>query len=304
MSGDSAWREVAEISLHGPSHERAALRILDLNELQTYQAVITETAKQLWRRENPSRERVPRGFDDSTILRFTHLRDGSAIVPLEARETLGQQSELWDFDPHWIRQAVELTWRGWQSAQRGERMPDDLPPSVISKMEALGETLDGGTTIGVAPAWSPSEVVDIDERVRAAVATMAPGRFEDIISTEGHVELADVRKRRFRLFATSGQDIPGPFQPSDETIITAALHDQVSRLVRVEGQALYESDGTPVRFLDVARITPIDDEHADVAAIWSWLADFASKESVMGLPSDLSENLDDYLYGDRKRIAE
>lgn len=304
MSGDSAWREVAEISLRGPSHDQAALRISDLHELRTYQAVITETAKQLWRRQNPDRERAPRGFDESTILRFTHLREGSAVVPLEARETLADQGELWDIGPHWIRQAVELTWRGWQSAQRGERMPDDLPPSVISKMETLGETLDGETTIGVAPAWSPSDVVNIDERVRAAVATMAPGRFEDIIVTEGRVELADVRRRRFRLFATSGQELPGPFQPSDETIVTGALYDHASRLVRVEGQALYESDGTPVRFLDVLRITSLDDENADVAAIWTWLADFASNESVAGLPSDLSENLDDYLYGGRKRVAE
>jgi hypothetical protein len=41
-----------------------------LEEVARYKALLVETAKELWRRRNPNRERLPKNFEDSLQLKF------------------------------------------------------------------------------------------------------------------------------------------------------------------------------------------------------------------------------------------
>src|SRR5205807_9812193 len=54
-----------------------------LPELQAYKRLIIETAKEEWRRRNPGRERLPKGFEESIRLGFHEVREGSCAVPVE-----------------------------------------------------------------------------------------------------------------------------------------------------------------------------------------------------------------------------
>ena len=38
-----------------------------LSELQVYRKILIETAKEEWKRRNPGRERLPRGFEENII---------------------------------------------------------------------------------------------------------------------------------------------------------------------------------------------------------------------------------------------
>ena len=53
-----------------------------LPELIAYKTILVETAKELWRRKNPDRERLPKNFEDSLSLKFYEVKPGSAAIPL------------------------------------------------------------------------------------------------------------------------------------------------------------------------------------------------------------------------------
>lgn len=53
-----------------------------LPDLLAYKTLLVETAKELWRRKNPERERLPKNFEDSLSLKFYEVRAGSAAIPL------------------------------------------------------------------------------------------------------------------------------------------------------------------------------------------------------------------------------
>ena len=41
-----------------------------LPEVIAYKNILVETAKEIWRRKNPDRERLPKNFEDSLTLKF------------------------------------------------------------------------------------------------------------------------------------------------------------------------------------------------------------------------------------------
>jgi hypothetical protein len=54
-----------------------------LPELLIYKRILTETAKEEWRRRNPDRKNLPVGFEDKIRLAFHEIRDGSCTIPVE-----------------------------------------------------------------------------------------------------------------------------------------------------------------------------------------------------------------------------
>jgi hypothetical protein len=45
-----------------------------LPDLVAYKRILVETAKEIWRRKNPNRRRLPKNFDETLSLKFYELR--------------------------------------------------------------------------------------------------------------------------------------------------------------------------------------------------------------------------------------
>jgi hypothetical protein len=296
------WKEVVTIALRGGRFdEKPALRISDLDELEAYQRIIIEAARALFFAENPERERVPKGFEDALQLRFTTIRPGSTAVPLEARQVTPDQQRLWDLDPDYVEKAIAATWAGYRSLESRQRLPAELPPSVVALMDQLGATLRSTERLEIRPIKIPSAApAVVNAEVRAAVATQAPGRYEDEIRLEGEVRAADIDNGRFLVHPTAGPRVEARFSPADEDKVTQALHEHQYRRVVVRGRALFEADGVPVRLTGVDSIEFADEFTADqIGGTWAKIASAARDNSISGMPHDLSARLDDYLYGER-----
>ena len=81
--------ELASLRFDGKRFEGHALDVECTQELIAYRSLILECAKELWRRKNPGRVRLPRGFEDGFRVQFDRIDEGSAVVPLRrVREAL------------------------------------------------------------------------------------------------------------------------------------------------------------------------------------------------------------------------
>ena len=76
-------QDLTTLRFDGPRFEDHSLEIDVLPELIAYKKLLIETAKELWRKKNPGRERLPRGFEDSIAIKFFQLGDGSTAIPLK-----------------------------------------------------------------------------------------------------------------------------------------------------------------------------------------------------------------------------
>lgn len=72
--------------LKGARFEEHAVPLTVLPDLTAYRDLVLEVARALFFRENPGRQRVPRGFDESFELVLRTIGEGSAVAPLERRQ--------------------------------------------------------------------------------------------------------------------------------------------------------------------------------------------------------------------------
>ena len=60
-----------------------------LQELQVYMGLLVETAKELWRRANPDRKRLPAGFEEDFRLGISQVTVGSCVVTIKRPRSFG-----------------------------------------------------------------------------------------------------------------------------------------------------------------------------------------------------------------------
>ena len=78
-----------------------------LPELLQYKRLVVELAKELWRRHNPDRERLPKNFEDSLALRFYEVRGNCVTIPLERAVATDPNIQLWQAEDE-LDEAVDL----------------------------------------------------------------------------------------------------------------------------------------------------------------------------------------------------
>ena len=81
----ATFEDLAILRFEGDRFSAHTLDVDVTRELISYKRLVLECAKQLWRRRNPGRMRLPRGFEEGFSLVFSEIRDGSAGVPLKRR---------------------------------------------------------------------------------------------------------------------------------------------------------------------------------------------------------------------------
>ncbi len=142
----------------------------------------------------------------------------------------------------------------------------------------------------------------VSAEVRDNIAAQVPGRYQDAIRLRGHITAADVANGRFAIHDERARSIPGVFTREQERTVTTALRDHDSVVVEIDGEAIYEPDGSPYRIISVTAIRDVVANGGNVEEtreLWLRLAALGRTGATTGIPPDASENLDHYLYGER-----
>jgi hypothetical protein len=132
----SAAKKIAVLKFNGPRFEDHGLDVDVLPEIIAYKQLLQETAKALWKRKNPNRQRLPKNFDAEISLKFFEIEPGSAGVPL-LRSATGRLAPRLPFDDE-LDDAAKLLESSIRMAGTSGAVPKELPRNVIPLFQDFG----------------------------------------------------------------------------------------------------------------------------------------------------------------------
>jgi hypothetical protein len=295
-------KQVAVLRFNGPRFEDHGLDVDVLPEIIAYKKLLQETAKEIWRRQNPDRIRLPKNFDADINLKFFSLEKGSTAVPLMREQRLGQLALF----EHELDTAAALLEEAIQAAGKQESAPTHLPRGIIPLFDELGRTLREDEVLLVS-AGTRTEEARYDPTVKAQILAWAASLYPDTVDLVGEVRATDLDGAKFTLRLSDGRKATGHFKPEHEAAILEALGEHFSRRVRIKGTGEFApEDGTLKQIVNVEWVEVVGAELGleEGTRIWDRLALISENtpdQAWNDIPSDLAENVDRYLYGRKDR---
>ncbi|MDP2141533.1 MAG: hypothetical protein Q8L20_12050 [Gammaproteobacteria bacterium] len=300
---DDTTIDLASLRFEGQRFAGHALDVACTHELIAYRDLIVECAKELWRRKNPDRTRLPRGFDEDFRLQFNRLEDGSTVVPLQ-RIRVSNQSELdWgsldEFD-----EAAELIDATIAAANADELLPEALPSNVIFLFKDFGKSLAEDEVLFTRSRHGLTEAA-YTSKARKRLAEWVGPTYEDVVDVTGEVRMANLGPGTFSLqLEGTGVLVVGRFNPQQESDVLDALRNHQSRRLRVQGIAEFSTGDRQIKRF--SRIDTVGPEAVqgqgfdeDAIPIWEQLAEIgesAPEGTWDSVPSDLSMRIDEVVY--------
>jgi hypothetical protein len=294
--------EVASLRFEGKRFDDHALDVECTQELIAYRTLVLECAKELWRRKNPGRVRLPKGFEDGFRLQFDRVEPGSVVVPLRrVREQAQGELDLGDeFD-----EAAVLVDTTIAAADRDDLLPEQLPANVIPLFGSFGRTLRDDEVL-FTRARGANQEAPYTARARALLSGWIGPTYEDKVELVGEVRMANLGPGAFRLQVDeTGEQIDGNFDMTQEALVLDALKNHRANRLRVTGIAEYSTRDRQVRRLtriDEVALVQAEADMFDESApqIWEQLANIG-RQAPPGawetIPDDLSTRIDEVVYG-------
>jgi hypothetical protein len=299
----SDGKKITVLTFNGPRFEDHGLDVDVLPEISAYKRLLQETAKALWKRKHPTRQRLPKNFNAEISLKFFHIEPGSTGVPL-VRGAPSKIAPVLPFEDE-LEEAACLLENSIELASSSDTPPKGLPRSVIPLFQDLGRTLQSDEFIRVSTAPGPGGA-RFDYRVKTRILSWASTSYSDYIDLLGEVRGTDLDGLKFTLRLSDGRKIPGRFEAEQEGIVLEALGEHLSRRLRVVGHGEYSpEDGSLQQITKIDRVEIVEPEPVAVhqTPIWERLAALGAavpKDAWADVPTDLATNVDQYLYGNKE----
>lgn len=222
-----------------------------LPELSAYRDLVVAWAKLIWARENPSRRRIPRRFDESFKLTLDGLGEGSVAAVLN-RSQPAMQFELFD-----CFEKARDEFNALLSAAQNDN--DDavrraLPKQLFVQFNRLGrKLLDKDSIEFRTDSTSPGPTYTKATRMR--VMRIVGLSYEDDVDLEGVVSEARRAGERFQLDLDDGSTINVCCEEDTFPAATWAFH--ANQRVRVRGSGTRSSDGVLLKVTSVDEVQPL-----------------------------------------------
>ncbi len=300
----AARKQLTVLTFKGPRFEDHGLDVDVLPEIIAYKGLLQESAKEIWRRKHPGRIRLPKGFEAEIHLKFFGLEAGSTAVPLFRELADTPEPHLMSLDDE-LDEAAAVLEDAFRAAADRKGAPSDLPRGVIPLFEDLGKTLRKDEYLLFAAA-EQKRPVRYDRQIKKWILGWASSSYDDMVDLRGEVRATDLDGLKFTLRVADGQRVIGRFKPEHEAALLEALGEHASRRMRVVGVGQFApEDGTLKQIVEVERIEVIEPSvvPSGKVPIWERLASIgtaAPGDAWDTVPTDLSANVDHYLYGGKK----
>jgi hypothetical protein len=193
----------------GARFDQHTLPVEVARDLAAYEELIIQLARVLYLREHPTRKRVPKGFADDFSLRLERVEDGSTKVVLVAATIaavglLPLHGSL-DGQNYYIkaRDAVsELV----TTVAADQRLPPQIPRSLLEKFNTLGRSLRPGEAVDLAPEGKPAAM--LTPEVRKKLVRVGGGKsYTAHVSVSGIIVEINWEKDQFQLRLADGQAV-------------------------------------------------------------------------------------------------
>lgn len=293
---------VASIHFSGGRFDDNALDLNTLQELQTFQKIVLETAKFLWRLSNQSIEGLPEDFEMRNRLSMRRIETGSVAIPIEIK--LNQsQLDLWDSNVKAIQDTVNFVHGTFQSVANNGLLPSGFPRSLLPSYMSLGSSLLGEEMLEFGPP--EKAMAQATPKVRERLLALNHGSYEDEIDILARVYEVNLRNQRFRVESYYGTSTIIKFSNEQTTVVLRALDSQGERKIRIRGTGIFDADGT-LKSVDNPEDISLDKGPVsfdpNAPTVEEKIAKFVSEipqEEIDKLPHDLSERHDYYAHNVR-----
>ena len=299
-------RKLVTHTFKGKRFDNHGLDLDVLPDLFAYKQLLVETAKGLWRRNNPDRERLPKNFEDRLALKFFKIEEGSAAVPIMREYESEEQADFLKQQPaDELDTAVELVNAAIVAANTLQPLPEELPKNIIPLFCEYGKGLKEDETVELKSEQS-QKTARYTRHVQRELLARVSSVYQDTVEYKGEVRAVDLGGS-FVLKLDDGTKIPGRFSEIQEEVVTEALREHASRRLRVKGTAEFLPDGAIKGIVNIVEleIRPVGEIPFDPSArpIWEVITEIGATVPATDwdeVPTDGAQNLDHYLYGHKK----
>ena len=299
------WKEVVRLHFHGERFSDHAIDLTALRELEHFQKIVAKTAKAIWQRTHPGRERLPPNFEDRTRLCFRTIEDGSTVIPLEVSIEEPVQLDCLDQEPEIARElteAVDVIYRVFRAIHDNTQLPEECPKELLSEYARWGESLSESEELRFAPRGNhPAQVAKLE---RQRLSELAEQPYEDEVNIIGRVLEADVRQRKFQIWLDERTNALVTYTEEQESEVTTALKEHQFVHLAVRGHGEFTPQGKLKRIINVDGLNLVEDEDPifdssapSIEDVIAKIAKDVPDEEWDRLPPDLTDRLDHYLYG-------
>lgn len=166
----------------GRFDEAEGLPLAVLGELKNYRDLVVDVAKRLYKREHPSKKKLPSGFERQIDLRITGIKHGCVVVEMQqVRDSVPLQPDLWGDETSGYdcveeaRALINKTIEGIKI----KKDPDfigDFPPESLPCLYRVGKYLEDDEKITLAESNNTCRV-DVDLEWRSLVSNSSESQF-------------------------------------------------------------------------------------------------------------------------------
>jgi len=210
-----------------------------IRDLSAYEALLIDLAKYLFLRDNPERQRVPRGFSDMQLA-IVNVEKGSAMPTLALVSTEMQNVQMSLFDNNisdYFIQARDLISECIET--NVSELPNKIPIYLLTYFNKLGRSLREGEKLELPIKNSSiNAILDLNKRKNLVLA--ANKAYEREVELNGFIGDVDYEKGTFRLRLTDGSQVVAPM-PEYYIDVIRQSGGRNRDYVYMKGIALYDS---------------------------------------------------------------
>lgn len=282
----------------GDRYDRCQLDEDALSELITYQKLLRETAKILWKQKHPDRARLPAEFEKKCQPKIVGIHQGSACVDIEVLEYgTGHECE----------EAIELVADTIEAINKDTELPKNFPKQLLSLLRQYGKTIKTDESIGqITPKRSETIKYTADSRKRFLEKFNDEPR--NLVEVKAEVTMVNVANQKLQLKLDDGRNISASFKIDQEKLVTEALMQHQTIRLEISGEAIFTLEGELDAIIDIHSLNIIPLQTSDTSTskkpIWASFQEILNdvpNEMLDKLPSDSASELDHYLYGKPKK---
>jgi hypothetical protein len=300
------WIEVLTLRFEGDRFADNAIDIDTFAGLTKLQGLLSELARHAWKEQHPDRARAPRGFEGQLRLCIRQIRKGSVALPLLLRAPEADTQDLFEDVDTVLHQAAGIMSETLHAAEKGGRLPDRFPRSLVPSLIDWADLRDDTEVIRIDVPRR--KTVKYTLSIRNRLEGMVSQPRQEAVQLSGEVFEADVRVGRFQIALPDATKVTAEFEPGQEEIVTSALKEHKVRKVAIKGTGQYSPAGMLSKVVAITELrlesVPSQTPRAQLSELWRDLDRLSSEvpdEEWRKLPTDLSLNVDHYLYGHKKK---
>ncbi len=242
----------------GARFGEASMPLETLPELAAYRELVLEAAKALFQARNPTRKRLPRGFENGLHLVLEKVIEGGSAIPQISRVDerdlalldVPREDDIFELARDLIQNGIAA------GGMAPDVLPPDLAKQVLARFGSFGRTLGPDESIVVGLPGTRNGAI-YNRALRKKLVLQAQPLYEDEIDLVGDVRAADRDSEGFDLRTLEGIKyrvrVPEMFFP----IALRSLSTSVP--VRVRGTGLFDETGS-LRRIEMATDVSIAEE--------------------------------------------